>query len=150
MAAGSYTKGEIDKFTGINAGGIQADFAGTPMPYSPKWNLSFDGQYKFPVAETLDGFLGGTVTYRSKTISVVGGEQNPPDAVPNTFPLFGIDSYTLVNARAGLEGEHWRFEVWGKNIFNKYYWNTAYPAFDTIVRYTGMPATYGVTLSLTL
>lgn len=150
MAAGSYTKGEIDRFTGINAGGIQADFAGTPMPYSPKWNLTFDGQYKFPVAATLDGFLGGTVTYRSKTISVVGGGENPPAAVPNTFPLFGIDSYTLVNARAGVEGEHWRFEIWGKNIFNKYYWNTAYPAFDTIVRYTGMPATYGVTLSLTL
>jgi len=50
--------------------------------------------------------------------------------------------------RAGIESDHWRLEVWGKNVFDKYYWNTAYPAFDAIVRYTGMPATYGVTLGL--
>ncbi len=148
LASASYTKGEIDKFTGVNAAGVAADFAGTPMPYSPKWNLSFDGQYEFPISDNFGGFLGGTVTYRSKTISSVGGGSNPPNAVPQEFPLFGIDSYTLVNLRAGLESDHWRLEVWGKNVFDKYYWNTAYPAFDTIVRYTGMPATYGVTLGL--
>lgn len=148
LASASYTKGEIDKFTGVNAAGVAADFAGTPMPYSPKWNLSFDGQYEFPISDKFGGFLGGTVTYRSKTISSVGGGINPPNAIPNDFPLFGIDSYTLVNLRAGIEGDHWRLEVWGKNVFDKYYWNTAYPAFDTIVRYTGMPATYGVTLGL--
>ena len=79
---------------------------------------------------------------------MVGGAENPPSATPQTFPLYGIDSYTLVNLRAGVEGEHWRLEVWGKNVFDKYYWNTAYPAFDTIVRYTGMPATYGLTVGL--
>jgi len=150
IAAASYTKGEIDRFTGVNAAGISADFAGTAMPYSPKWNLSLDAQYKFPLGETLDGFVGGNVTYRSKTISVVGGDQNPPTATPNTFKLFGIDSYTLVSLRGGIESERWRLEVWGKNIFNTYYWNTAYPAFDTIVRYTGMPATYGLTFSLSM
>lgn len=147
-AAGSYTKGEIDKFTGVNAAGIASDFAGTAMPYSPKWNLSLDGQYKFPVSDSFDAFVGGTVTYRSKTISAVGGAINPPAATPNDFTLFGIDDYTLVNLRGGIEGEHWRVEVWGKNVFNKYYWNTAYPAFDTITRYTGMPATYGLTVGL--
>ena len=148
LASASYTKGEIDKFVGENAAGLSGDFAGSAMPYSPKWNLSFDGQYKFPVGGDVEAFLGGTVTYRSKTISVVGGAENPPSATPQTFPLYGIDSYTLVNLRAGVEGEHWRLEVWGKNVFDKYYWNTAYPAFDTIVRYTGMPATYGLTVGL--
>jgi len=148
LAAATYTKGEIDEFTGVNAAGVADDFAGTPMPYSPKWNLSFDGQYKFPVGGDVEAFLGGTVTYRSKAISSVGGGSNPPNAVPQDFPLFGIDSYTLVNLRAGIESDHWRLEVWGKNVFDKYYWNTAYPAFDAIVRYTGMPATYGVTLGL--
>jgi len=149
-AAGSYTDGEIDEFSGVNAAGIVADFAGTPMPYSPKWNLSFDGQYKVPITEQVKAFVGGTVTHRSSTISVVGGTQNPPNATPQNISLFGIDAYTLVNLRAGVESEHWRIEVWGKNVFNEYYWNTAYPAFDTIVRYTGMPATYGVTVGLKL
>ncbi|MES2492125.1 MAG: TonB-dependent receptor [Pseudomonadota bacterium] len=149
-AAGSYTDGKIDEFSGVNAAGIVADFAGTNMPYSPKWNLSFDGQYKFPVTETTQAFLGGTVTYRSSTISVVGGNTNPPNATPQSITLYGIDPYTLVNLRAGVESEHWRIEVWGKNVLNKYYWNTAYPAFDTITRYSGMPATYGVTVGLKL
>ena len=103
-----------------------------------------------PVAAGINAYVGGTVTYRSKTISVVGGSINPPAATPQNVTLFGIDPYTLVNLRAGVEGEHWRVEVWGKNVFNKYYWNTAYPAFDTITRYTGMPATYGVTVGLKL
>ena len=147
MMGGSYIKGKIDKFTGVNAAGISADFAGTAMPYSPKWNLTLDGQYDFPLGETLSGFVGANMTYRSKTISVVGGTENPPLATPNSFPLFGIDGYSLVNLRAGIETERWRVELWGKNVFNKYYWNTAYPAFDTIVRYTGRPATYGVNVS---
>ena len=147
MLGGSYIKGKIKKFSGVNAAGIVADFAGTPMPYSPKWNLTADAQYEVPITDAVKAFAGVNVTYRSKTISVVGGDQNPPNATPNTFPLFGIDSYSLVNLRAGVEGDKWRVEVWGKNVFNKYYWNTAYPAFDTITRYTGMPATFGVNLS---
>jgi iron complex outermembrane recepter protein len=42
---------------------------------------------------------------------------------------------------------HWRTELWGKNVTNTYYWNTADYEFDPAVRYTGMPATYGITLS---
>ena len=147
MAGGSYIKGKIKKFVGINAAGVGADFGGTAMPYSPKWNLTLDGQYDVPLGGELKGFVGANMTYRSKTISVVGGSENPPNAVPNTFPMFGIDSYALVNLRAGVETDTWRVELWGKNVFNKYYWNTVYPAFDTIVRYTGMPATFGVNFS---
>ncbi len=150
MASGSYTEGKIDEFSGVNAAGIVADFAGTNMPYSPKWNLSFDGQYKFPIQQGVSAFIGGNVNYRSSTISVVGGSTNPPNATPQNITLYGIDPYTLVNLRAGVESEHWRVEIWGKNVFNKYYWSTAYPAFDTITRYTGMPATYGVTVGLKL
>ena len=149
-AAGSYTEGKIDEFSGVNAAGIVANFAGAAMPYSPKWNLSLDGQYKVPVTDSVSAFLGGTVTYRSSTTSVVGGDINPPHATPQNITLYGIDAYTLVNMRAGLESDHWKVEIWGKNVFNKYYWNTAYPAFDTITRYAGMPATYGVTVGLKL
>lgn len=81
---------------------------------------------------------------------MVGGSTNPPNATPQNITLYGIDSYTLVNLRAGVESDRWRVEVWGKNVFDKYYWSTAYPAFDTITRYAGMPATYGVTVSLKL
>jgi iron complex outermembrane recepter protein len=37
--------------------------------------------------------------------------------------------------------------VWGKNIFDKYYWNNVNVSQDSIARYTGMPATFGITVN---
>ena len=37
--------------------------------------------------------------------------------------------------------------AWGRNVTDKYYWNQAQHVNDVLVRFTGMPATYGVTLS---
>ena len=41
----------------------------------------------------------------------------------------------------------WRVQVWGRNVTNEWYWTAADRVNDTILRYTGMPTTYGVTLS---
>jgi iron complex outermembrane receptor protein len=38
-------------------------------------------------------------------------------------------------------------QVWGRNVTNEWYWTAADRVNDTILRYTGMPTTYGVTLS---
>ena len=37
--------------------------------------------------------------------------------------------------------------VWGRNILNKYYLINVNPCLDATVRFAGMPATYGVTVS---
>ena len=37
--------------------------------------------------------------------------------------------------------------LWGKNIFNKYYWTAVIPSSDSSARLAGKPTTYGVTLS---
>ncbi|WP_264319413.1 hypothetical protein [Rhizorhabdus wittichii] len=37
--------------------------------------------------------------------------------------------------------------MFGKNVFDKYYILNTYKDFDTVNRLTGMPATYGVTVS---
>ena len=38
-------------------------------------------------------------------------------------------------------------ELWGKNVTNKFYWDNVSHPYDTVVRYTGMPVTYGLTFS---
>ena len=35
--------------------------------------------------------------------------------------------------------------LWGKNIFDKYYWTAVIPSSDSSARFAGKPATYGVT-----
>ena len=41
----------------------------------------------------------------------------------------------------------WRAFIWGKNITNTYYWTNVVSGYDTVSRFAGLPATYGVTVS---
>ena len=58
-----------------------------------------------------------------------------------------MPAHTLVDLRAGVEHDAWRFQLWGRNVTNTWYWNSALHVNDVLLRYTGMPATYGFTLS---
>jgi iron complex outermembrane receptor protein len=142
----TYLHAKIDQFTGINAAGVQANFAGTRVPYTPKYQLGTNLDYAFPVADGFDAFVGGTVNMRSDTVAVVGGDINPPTASPQGRSLLGIVDYVTLDLRIGLkaDGDRWRVSVWGKNVTNSYYWNNVVAAYDTIGRYAAMPATYGI------
>jgi iron complex outermembrane receptor protein len=144
----TYLKATIDKFTGINAAGLPGNFDGTPVPFTPKYQVGTNVDYTFAVSDRLDAFLGASLSYRSKTYSVVGGEFNPPTATPQGLPIFMIKEYALLDLRAGIKShdDKWRIQVYGKNITNSYYYTNVVAATDTIGRYTGLPATYGVSV----
>lgn len=147
-AAFTYTDAKIKEFSGINASGVDANFAGAEVPFTPKYQISGDAEYRIPLGDKLTAFAGANVSYRSGTVSVVGGEINPAGAIPERPELFGIRGYTLVDLRGGIASrdDRWRVQLWGKNIFNKYYWNNVVSLADVIGRYPGMGATYGITV----
>jgi outer membrane receptor protein involved in Fe transport len=136
--SGSYNDAKVKKYVGINANGTFGDFAGAPVPFTPKWSLDGSLDYSWDVTSRLSAFVGGTITYRSATSGAIGGE-----------PIEKIDPYTLLDLRAGVESMDgkWRIQAWGKNVTNKYYWTNVVHTFDTIIRYTGRPALYGVAVS---
>jgi iron complex outermembrane receptor protein len=115
----------------------QENFRGNPFPYTPKWQLVFDGQYKFPVNEGLSAMIGGNVNYRTKTTAGFG-----------TNPYLAIDPYTIVDLRVGVEDPNgkWNFQVFGRNITDSYYWTNIAKFNDVVRRLTGQPATYGAQL----
>ena len=41
----------------------------------------------------------------------------------------------------------WRFSAWGRNVTDTYYWTSANHLTDTFTRFTGMPATFGVSVN---
>ncbi|WP_313802312.1 TonB-dependent receptor domain-containing protein [Sphingobium sp.] len=133
----TYTDAKIEEYVGVNAAGQAADFAGAKIPYAPKHQIGLNSQYEFPVSANLNAMLGGTLSFRSDTVAVVGGDA-----------LAKIDAYTTVDLRAGLSAsnDRWSAEIWGKNVFNAYYWDNVVAAYDVIVRYPAKPATYGITL----
>jgi iron complex outermembrane recepter protein len=144
----TYIDAKIDRFTGINASGVSANFAGSDVPFTPKYQIGINADYEFPLSGSIEGFVGSSLNFRSKADSVIGGQINPPGSTPNDIKLFGIGDYALVDLRAGIKSSdgRWRASVWGKNVTNQYYWSNVVAAFDTIGRYTAKPATYGVSI----
>jgi outer membrane receptor protein involved in Fe transport len=139
---------KIDDFTGINGAGVAANFAGTRFPFTPRYEAKWNSEYQFRLTSAWQPFLGSTVNYRSNTVSVVGGDITPPYQKSEVANPLLINAYTLVDVRAGIASadDKLRVWLWGKNVFNTYYWTNSVAAFDTISRYPGMPATYGISV----
>jgi iron complex outermembrane recepter protein len=145
----TYLDATIKEFTGINSGGVSANFAGANVPYTPKYQIGSNIDYEFAVSDSLNAFVGSSLNFRSGTVATIGGEINPAGVTSPITTVFGIDDYVLIDLRAGIAAadDSWRVSVWGKNVGNEYYWNNVVAAFDTIGRYAGKPATYGVSVS---
>ncbi|WP_082594727.1 TonB-dependent receptor [Sphingomonas sp. Root710] len=119
-------------------------FIGQSFPFSPKWQSVVDAQYQFPISETVDFFVGASVSSRSSTKGTLLSGR--PAVAPLEAKL-SIPGYSLVDGRIGVTSNDgiWRVELWGRNIFDKFYVTNANRGNDTTYRFTGMPATYGVT-----
>lgn len=146
-ANGSYIDTEIQS-NPVNPTGPfnnPANFIGKPFPVTPKWQSTFDAQYKFPVNTSLSAYVGGNVTTHSSANGVfLSGDP----AVAANEALLKIPAYALVDVRAGLEteGGKWRVEAFGRNITSKYYLIGTSRNADYILRFAGMPVTYGLSL----
>lgn len=139
--AGTYLDTKITDFVGYNQTGQLADFSGFRFPFSPKWSVVSDAQYEWPLNDAIKAFVGASSVSNSPTTASIGD-----------ISQLRIRGYTLVDVRAGIKSadERWRLSVWGRNIFNKYYWNSANQSQDVFVRFTGRPATYGLAVSYRL
>lgn len=136
-----YLDAKVKRFTGYNGEGVLGDFAGYQVPYAPKLQVSTGFDANVPVSETLSAFAGADLAMRGDAISVIGGSQ-----------AYKIDGYATLDLRIGIKDadDRWRFQLWGKNVTNSYYWTNVTSFYDTLARYTGRPATYGATLSFAI
>src|SRR3546814_581411 len=85
--------------------------------------------------------MGTTISSQSESLGVL--------CITNAeMYLYEVNVRTLVSARLGVEAPEGRLAVfgWGRNIFNKYYWTNTIQTYDTVVRYAGRPAEYGLTV----
>lgn len=133
-------------FNNFNPFGAPANFKGEPFPFTPKWSLQGSADYEWPVSSAINAFVGGNISYRTKTTSAFG--RNAPTTL-YPYSLVEIDAYALVDLQAGIAAPDgkWRATVFGKNVFNTYYWTDAFRQIDNTSRHVGEPATYGVRLS---
>jgi outer membrane receptor protein involved in Fe transport len=160
----SYAKTQIDgTFRNFDAffnsalNGQSKNFSGEPFPNAPKWQVNFDGEYDFPIG-TWTAFVGANVNYQSATRAFFYDRCNEvgvacTDTFLNSNPqnygdrFLNIIPRALLDVRAGVERGPWRVWFWGRNVTNKYYWYNNLHVNDVLLRWSGKPATYGLTVS---
>lgn len=138
-AAVTYVDSEIGNFTNFDPFGTVRNFQGEAFPNTPKWQWTLAADYEFPLSGAINGFVGANASGRSSTNGALGENA-----------ILDIDGYTLLDLRAGItaDDDSWKVSVWGRNITDRYYWTNAYKISDVSARFAGMPATYGVTVSV--
>ena len=75
-----------------------------------------------------------TITINSYAVS----SPNVATGKPDERKLVPVDDATDEDGKL-------RVQLWGRNIFNEYYWNSTFQA-DTAWRMAGRPATYGISV----
>ncbi len=146
----TWLDGSIDKYVGDDtedgpaALGTKKSFAGSPIPYTPKYQISTNVDYKFDIGDRLRGFVGANLNMRSSSIASIGG-RNPVGAVAEVPLIYRIDSYATLDGQIGVDTAdgRYRFMLWAKNLTNSYYFNNSIIAYDTIARFAAMPRTFG-------
>jgi iron complex outermembrane recepter protein len=137
-AAATFLDAKIDRFTGVNQVGKVDNFAGSSVPYTPKWTLTSNINYEHPVTDQWAGFVGAQLSYETKVSAAIGSPS-----------LYLMPAYSLVNLQLGVQSQdgRWRVFAWGKNVLNRFYVNNIVEAEDAVIRYTGRPATYGLAVN---
>ena len=139
---------------------IPIDLKGETFPGVPKWALGGDAEYHWDLNEHYSAFVGVDTRYQTQSQGQFGsyealsaGYVSTPSALnPTTPPVQPgslstvIDAYAVTDLRAGMVSRdgHWRYEAFGSNVTNKYYWTAARVTGDSVVRFTGLPAIYGI------
>lgn len=136
MANALWLKTRINGYVGTNAAGRPQDFDGARFIYSPEWTLSGTALFDQPVNDDVSFTANANVRWQSRQTTIF--EYNP---------LYDIKPYAVVNAGFGVKAadESWAVNVWGRNLFDEYYWNAVASNANIVVRFPGQVRTYGAT-----
>lgn len=156
--AAAYTDAKYIKFTnaplpleetGATKDGVQVafkDISGGELPGISKWAGSLGGEFNTPAA-----FLGQAGKF---FIALESYYRSSFSSSPSPSAYLNIDGYTLVNGRLGFRNTNGlSIFVWGRNLFDKDYFEQLLPAGGNAGHYAGVlgdQRTYGITLRYSL
>lgn len=134
FAGFGYAEAKFDDFTALEWNDtytalVQKDYKNNYLPYAPQYTYNLGVQYRHP-----SGFLG-RVDFLGKD-KFYGNYANTAEQ----------KAYQTVNLRLGLEGEHFDFILWGKNVFDEEYVTYVAP-YGYDVGVDGPPQTFGATVT---
>ncbi len=118
---------------------VTFDASGIELSQSPEWQVNGGFEYERAVSPKLKMRFGADGNYKGETS---GGARGVVEAT---------QSYAVFNARVGVgaSDDRWRLTVWSRNLFDEYYFPSAYQGGNgPWVRSLGMPRTIGATFDV--
>ncbi|MGK2911785.1 MAG: TonB-dependent receptor [Sphingobium sp.] len=151
-----YLKSKILRYAGLDAFGVPQNLAGNRLPFAPTWSYSADIDYRFKMSTGGTPFVGVSVAGRAEQdVAIAGSKLTLPNVfgvrvAPGVIHPLVTNPYATVDLRLGYEAADgaWKVIAFGKNVLNKYYWNSLASQNEIYDRFAAMPATYGVTLGV--
>ena len=140
-AAATYLRSEVkDRFDTVTQAGEAGNLAGSRLPFTPRWSVTGDVGYEWPVLDDYKASVGASAVYHSATNATF-------ETAVLSAPDYAIPSYTTVDLRAGIgpADDRWRLTVFGRNVTNEYYLTGVFNPANSRFVYTGYPASYGAT-----
>ncbi len=137
--SGTYTKSKIDEYFGFDQYGRQQNFAGQGFAFTPELQLNGLVSYGFDVGSDFYATLTGSGRYTSEQQGDLIGD-----------PYFHIKDYAVFDANASIETNDGRYKisVFVRNLTDEYYWNSVQGLQDSVVRFAGVPRTWGGSLTV--
>jgi iron complex outermembrane recepter protein len=133
-------KTEVQEYIGTNSlGQTGIDFSGSEFIYSPEFQGSLSAFYQQNLGLNLALNAALNVRYQSESNSIF-----------EDLPLYRIPAYAVVNGSIGVRGvdDRWSVMLWGRNLLDKYYFNSVTNNANTIVRFASPPRTFGASFTM--
>nr|WP_315222351.1 TonB-dependent receptor [uncultured Flavobacterium sp.] len=151
--AATYTDGKYVKFTNaplpLEETGSSVSFkdvSGSALPGASKWAGSLGGELSDQAR-----FFGNS---GKVFLAIDSYARSEFSSSPSASKYLVVDGYALFNARLGFRAtEGLSVQLWGRNIFNKDYYEQLLPAGGNTGQYAGVlgdQRTYGITLKYVL
>jgi outer membrane receptor for monomeric catechols len=118
---------------------------GDQLPNTPEWQFALDAEYRFTMGN-LPSYVGGSLRYKDDMpVGFKGYTDSDGTYFPPSAPRFNVDSYTLVDLRAGLTLGQIDFALYITNVFDEYGYTSYAPSFVSPSLATPTrPRTYGL------
>ncbi|UWY30188.1 TonB-dependent receptor [Flavobacterium sp. TR2] len=156
--AATYTDGKYVKFTnaplpleetGLVVNGVQVaykDVSGTELPGASRWAGSLGGE----LSDNARFFGNAGKIF----LAADGYARSEFSSSPSASKYLVVQGYAIFNARLGFRASQGlSIQIWGRNLFNKDYYEQLLPASGNTGQYAGVlgdQRTYGVTFRYSL
>ena len=134
----TYVHSKLGNYATVNSLGLTQNVGGNRLSFAPEVSATVDVEYDRQLGRYM-GFIGGNSQSESGTFADLA--ESPRTKIPG---------YSLFDVRAGVRSpDGWHASLWVRNLSNHYYWTNIISSGDELIKPTGLPRTFGITVGAT-